>query len=443
MKKLKCNQCLEEWYVEEERIKKLQVCPFCRNVLQHQVSFDENDSLGKAIYSAIVCRGIEIVNSVRMLSSYLYDSSPWLKKEIRIMTRALSGRDSILQMVFSSECSESSMVIARLKQSLVDEDGIAESWADEICTALNDAVHFGMDKNEIRYSNASVEDVFFYAEQSVAKNALEETAPVAPGSTPSPQIDILKYYICKDCSHHADGFDMVFGGQSQCPICGGSNWTEDVDEIRTAANNDEEILSSTSAFSDELKRAKSFLFEFKNDEALTCYRDLAKAGCVAAYVPTAQIYYKSGQYKQAWKWFLEAANAGVRDGLFSVGHFYQAGIYVTKNDRLAFKYYRMASEKGHIGAMYELSQCYLSGKGCEKDESMAKKYLSILAEHGNADAQMFMGESYRRAGGVKNMIKAAEYYRRAGKSGNADGTKMYEECICHLPPQAKAFFSSL
>ena len=103
----------------------------------------------------------------------------------------------------------------------------------------------------------------------------------------------------------------------------------------------------------------------------------------------------------------------------------------------------MASEKGHLGAMYELSQCYLSGKGCEKDESMAKKYLSILAEHGNADAQMFMGESYRRAGGVKNMIKAAEYYRRAGKNGKADGTKMYEECVYHLPPHAKAFFTSL
>lgn len=49
MKKLKCNQCLEEWYIEEEQIKKLQVCPFCRNVLQHQVSFEEIDSLGKAV----------------------------------------------------------------------------------------------------------------------------------------------------------------------------------------------------------------------------------------------------------------------------------------------------------------------------------------------------------------------------------------------------------
>ena len=97
MIKLKCGACHEEWFVDDVAINKLQVCPFCQNSIREKVGFDTVDSLGKAIYSAVVERGDEIIGSVRLLSAFLYDFSPNLKKEIRIMVRALSGRDAMLQ----------------------------------------------------------------------------------------------------------------------------------------------------------------------------------------------------------------------------------------------------------------------------------------------------------------------------------------------------------
>ena len=70
MIKLKCDACHEAWLVDDVSINKLQVCPFCQISIRERVGFDTVDSLGKAIYSAIVKWGDEIIGSVRLLSAF-------------------------------------------------------------------------------------------------------------------------------------------------------------------------------------------------------------------------------------------------------------------------------------------------------------------------------------------------------------------------------------
>lgn len=251
--------------------------------------------------------------------------------------------------------------------------------------------------------------------------------------------DILKQYNCKGCGNQIDGIDLVFGSQERCPVCGECNWAELSDEIRSAVNSALERQSPrTGAHSQALKNAKYLLDHFQTDEALNSYRELAKNGCSAAFLPTAQIYYNDGMYKQAWKWYQEAAKAGEGEGLYRVGVFYLRGIYVSRNERAAVKNLKMAAQNGNLAAIELLSQCYMSGKGCEKDEPLARKYLSILAEYDNANAQYFMGEFLREAGGEKNIIKAAEYYRRAASNGHPEAKALQDECLQQLPPHAQA-----
>ena len=442
MIKLKCGACHEEWFVDDAAINKLQVCPFCQNSIREKVGFDTVDSLGKAIYSAVVERGDEIIGSVRLLSAFLYDFSPNLKKEIRIMVRALSGRDAMLQKVFSEDALEADMTISKLKQSMVDEDGIAEPWADQICTALSDTLHFRRSSDTTHLANVIIEECSFRSEQQRSVESTNNSHTLLSSSAKYKVLsryDILMQYTCKGCGHQTDGFDLVFGGQEKCPVCGECSWEKTTDEIRSAVSSAQKGQPpKADAYSQALKNAKYLLDHRQTDEALNSYRELAKNGCSAAFLPTAQIYYNDGKYKQAWKWYLEAANAGFGEGLYRVGDFYLKGKYVGKNERLAVKYFKMAAEKGSLGAINSLAQCCLSGKGCERDEPLARKYLSILAEYDNANAQYYMGGFLREAGGAKNLIKALEYYRRAASNGHPEAKALQNECLQQLPPQAQA-----
>lgn len=440
MIKLKCDACHEAWLVDDVSINKLQVCPFCQISIRERVGFDTIDSLGKAIYSAIVKSGDEISGSVRLLSAFLYDYTPNLKKEIRIMVRALNGRDATLQKVFSENGPQADLTIAKLKRCLIDEDGIAEPWADQICTALSDALRFSRSDRTTSLTNVTTEDCSFCNEQRSVEPIINSNfSPSAALYISSTRYDILKQYNCKGCGHQIDGFDLVFNGQEKCPVCGECNWAESTDEIRAAVNAALKGRSpGADAFAQSLKNANHLLNHFQIDEALDSYRKLAKNGCPDAFLPTARIYYNAGKYKQAWKWYLEAANAGLGEGLYHVGDFYLNGYYVGKNDHLAVKYFKKAADKGNLDAIELLAQYYMSGEGCERDEVLAREYLSVLAEYNYRNAQFCMGEFLCEAGGVKNTIKAAEYYRRAASNGYSEAKALQDECLRQLPPQAQA-----
>jgi hypothetical protein len=75
---------------------------------------------------------------------------------------------------------------------------------------------------------------------------------------------------------------------------------------------------------------------------------------VLAYSKIAAIYEGDKDYQKAWTWYIKAAEAGDAEGEYHMACFYDKGLYVQKNPRMAMKYYEKAAAKGHPGAVRRL-----------------------------------------------------------------------------------------
>ena len=58
--------------------------------------------------------------------------------------------------------------------------------------------------------------------------------------------------------------------------------------------------------------------------------------------------------QQQVKWFRIAAEQGHADAQFNLGHMYELGWSVDRNNSTAVEWYRKAAEEGHADAQYRL-----------------------------------------------------------------------------------------
>lgn len=85
----------------------------------------------------------------------------------------------------------------------------------------------------------------------------------------------------------------------------------------------------------------------------------------------------------------------------------------------AFKWWLLAAEQGHADAQYGLGECYYFGNGVDKDFSEAVKWWLLAAEQGDAYAQNFLGRCYENGRGVdKDLNEAIKWYRKAAEQGH-------------------------
>lgn len=129
--------------VEDTDPEKLRVCPYCAVSIYGEVGFSEYDSLSKAIYGAILNKGKDILQNPRQLSGFMMDTAPVLRKEIRIFSNVVNEHyASRIKSAFDQEAEEAEAEIARLRHCFVEEEGLADGWADVLCAGLRGAIRY-------------------------------------------------------------------------------------------------------------------------------------------------------------------------------------------------------------------------------------------------------------------------------------------------------------
>ncbi len=178
MKKLKCEVCSKEWYVEDSKMDEFNTCPFCEISIQEKIVISEFNSLDKAIYSAIMSRGIEILQHPQQLLGYLMDIEPKLKKEIRIFSKIFNEEYMIyVKDIFEKKGKDMEAAIEKLRYLLIENEGLSEKWVDMICGSLFGAVSYinkdienkDIDTSNIVDNTDNTTDVKFSTPQLVHK----------------------------------------------------------------------------------------------------------------------------------------------------------------------------------------------------------------------------------------------------------------------------------
>ena len=97
--------------------------------------------------------------------------------------------------------------------------------------------------------------------------------------------------------------------------------------------------------------------------------------------------YQRNNYREAVKWYWEAAEAGNADAQYELGCCYNYGQGVLNNYGEAVKWYRKAADQGNAFAQYSLGLCYTNGKGVEQDQAEAAKWYRKAADQGDEKAK--------------------------------------------------------
>lgn len=140
MKELVCYFCKENWFVNDEKEDKVNVCPFCSEKVIRLKDIVV-DSFEKAIMKIILECGIEILNDSNRFFGYFNDVAFEFRKEKKILTRACDDRTLKKFYELSKQTSEEAQKnIEKIKEYIIEEEAIAESWAERICNAFYDSM---------------------------------------------------------------------------------------------------------------------------------------------------------------------------------------------------------------------------------------------------------------------------------------------------------------
>lgn len=125
-------------------------------------------------------------------------------------------------------------------------------------------------------------------------------------------------------------------------------------------------------------------------------------------------------YKEALKWFKEAAKQNVVEAMFTLGIMYEQGIGINKDEDKAFHHYLKSAQGGYEDAQYRMGSIYLDGLlGVEKNISKAVEWFEKAAESHHIDSIYNLGYLYENGIGVeRNGKKALYYYKRASLLGD-------------------------
>ena len=116
---------------------------------------------------------------------------------------------------------------------------------------------------------------------------------------------------------------------------------------------------------------------------------MAEDGDRYACVCIGRMYRRTSykHYSTTVKWFRKAAEQGYANAQFHLGHMYELGWGVDRNDSTTVEWYRKAAEEGHADAQYRLGQMYENGWGVDINFSTALQWYRKAAEEEHVDAQ--------------------------------------------------------
>ncbi len=131
------------------------------------------------------------------------------------------------------------------------------------------------------------------------------------------------------------------------------------------------------------------------------------ASPAAAEYSAGATAYGDGDFKAAYREFLESAKQGDARAQFGIGVMYHKGKGVAKDYAKAVEWYAKAAEQGHATAQNNLGIMYRRGEGVSKSPREAFTWIWMAAMQGNPRAEMNLADMFRRGEGVgKDLLQA-------------------------------------
>ena len=124
-------------------------------------------------------------------------------------------------------------------------------------------------------------------------------------------------------------------------------------------------------------------------------RAAAESGNPAAKNRYAEALFDLEQFADSLRWFELAADAGITNAQWRLGHMYSRGKSAPGQQSVparpadAFRWLLHASLQGHKHAQLEVGRMYQEGLGTERNNDEALMWFCIAAEHGLVHARTF------------------------------------------------------
>lgn len=154
--------------------------------------------------------------------------------------------------------------------------------------------------------------------------------------------------------------------------------------------------------------------------------------------------------KEAYKWFLKAAEDGYPQSMFIIGSAYDRGGDLNENTKKAAYWYQKAAKTGYNKAKLALAYLYKQGRGVKKNQEMADNligeavYDTINKAEAEGDVpEIKVAELFKASViGTEDAKEAFAWYQKAAKKGNAfaghEMARRYENAIGVKKDMAKA-----
>ena len=193
---IECPNCTKRWSIEKREMKQLSGCPFCLTPLKLYTDEIIVDSFGKAIYKIIIEAGIETLNQKGRFLSLMMDLTPQYKKEIRMVNKSCSQELLSKIAAWKSPAITISHEKAKMRAILLEDEGLSESWADQICDAFSGAIEAvrgkddeksAISESDIRVTSAGLPNIVVTAKTEPVTSVVEDTVTTLKTSNDPPK----------------------------------------------------------------------------------------------------------------------------------------------------------------------------------------------------------------------------------------------------------------
>lgn len=408
MKRVKCQLCNGAWIVDEQDLECQKVCPYCGSSIQGKVDFENYDSLDKAIYGVISNMGIGIIQNLRLLSGFMMDIAPSLKKEIRIFTKTITeDYIGLIKDAFNQETDAVDATIKKLRHLFIDKEGLSDVWADMICEGLHGAILYYKGVGCTKLVNVQVED--FQVQHMKGHTEREKPQRSKSVAHTQPSVQKNTSHIAKFESKPKTGASLQ------------SSMSNDPRELCKLAL---KYYNGTSPYPKDEKKAIKLFRESAN------YHQY-----IPAYNYLGRIFMKRRESEISSKWYQKSADAGNVEGYCMMGYFYQTGHGVKRQSSTeALECYLKAASTGELDQMVSIAIEFLVGGDIPKTERVGVDILDIAAKSGNPDAQYYLAQCYQNGIGVqKDTMESIELYKSAAENGQAEAKAELQKFLGKLP----------
>ena len=159
-------------------------------------------------------------------------------------------------------------------------------------------------------------------------------------------------------------------------------------------------------------------------EAMRWFLEAADQGSVGAQFALGCMHCNgeggSQNFTEGTEWLIRAADQGHDAAQEYLGRIYAEGLGTRQDYVEAFNWYRKAAVQGSAKAQFSLGLLYFEGRGVQQDYAESIKWFYRVAEKGHAAAQRNLGLMYLLGHGVEqDSNQAITWYRRAADQGDA------------------------